>query len=180
MLQTTRTVTASLKKRIAEQNGAYHCEIESLMKMLTLDIFSLAFLSLAFGCCENLRPCAVTEAFHRITDDVANRVQRPLRAANFVYWWPNRRNRQIQADIDLLRPFVRERLESRRDCGGEGEDLLSKLLAGYDEDTDSETLQGMLIGSSSRGLSDYTRRPLLCNLSSSHATAIGHRLSRRD
>jgi hypothetical protein len=83
MIEVTRTFVNSLREKIPV-GGAAEYEVESLMKMITVDVFGLAAFSHRFECCENLTSSPVARAFEFLGRDMARRLDtKPFSLVNF-------------------------------------------------------------------------------------------------
>ena len=76
---TIQTLTRNLKAKIIEEtnnNGGSSIEIksiESLMKMITMDVFGRSAFSHDFGCCSKVELCPFARAFEFMEEDIMDR-----------------------------------------------------------------------------------------------------------
>jgi cytochrome P450 len=153
MIEVTRTLVKSLRERIPV-GGAAEYEVETLMKMITVDVFGLAAFSHRFECCENLTSSPVARSFDFLGKDMARRLDtKPFSLANFFYSVPTRDNLRHSREEGVLRSFLTNAVRERRSAVEPKQDLLSNLLEAHagakellatDEDTLSDIMMSLL------------------------------------
>lgn len=142
MQQVVNTVTNTLKARIAEApQHTFVMDVESLAKMIALDIFGLAAFSHSFGCCDSLTPPAIAQAFDYLGQDFVQRLgSNPIHPLNYFYSLPTTANHRNNEADRLLRGFLKKMLQERTellksDKDGEtmrkNKDLLTLLVEGH-------------------------------------------------
>jgi cytochrome P450 len=135
MHQVTQTLVASIHKRV-ERDGNFQCEMEPLMKMLTLDVFGLVAFSHDFGCCRELETSALADAFDFLGSDADFRMKnQPIKPSHYFYSLPSDRNRNRHASEELVRAFVRQCLKDREAMQQKPSDLLTFLMEAGQEDS---------------------------------------------
>lgn len=143
MLHVTETLTASVKDQIAQSpDKTYECNIEQLMKMVTLDIFGQSALSHDFGTTKSLESSPLALSFDVLSKNAAKRAETGFtRPENFFYSVPTEHNTAVTKARKTVDTFLNEMVVARRADKGKHNDLLSLLLA---VDGDDESLTDSL------------------------------------
>lgn len=133
--ETTRTLTENIKAKIAKSNNATFMEIpsiQSLMKMITMDVFGRSAFSHDFECCSKLELCAFAKAYEFMEKDIIDRcTKRTLMPQNLFYWIPTARNAKFNKYRSLARGELQSILRNRRTSHNEANDIVSKILEAH-------------------------------------------------
>ena len=131
--QVTTSLVESLKrKHLPTASSEVTLDVESLMKMISLDVFGKTSLSQDFKCCEQLQPSQVAEAFEVLSTELTKRIRNPLNISNFFYSIPVKRNRQHHKARTFLRSLLAVLIKDERaDRKGEKDSLLSLIIESY-------------------------------------------------
>jgi cytochrome P450 len=131
--QVTISLIVSLKrKHLQMSSSVVTLDVESLMKMIALDVFGKTSLSQDFKCCEQLQLSQVAEAFEVLCTELTKRVRNPLSISNFFYSIPVERNRQHYKARTFLRSLLADLIKHERaDRKGEKSSLLSLIIESY-------------------------------------------------
>jgi cytochrome P450 len=131
--QVTTSLVESLKrKHLQTASSEVTLDVESLMKMIALDVFGKTSLSQDFKCCEQLQHSQVAEAFEVLCTELTKRVGNPLSILNFFYSIPVERNRQHYKARTYLRSLLADLIKGeRKDRKGEKNSLLSLIIESY-------------------------------------------------
>jgi cytochrome P450 len=145
MIDVAQTFTASLTNRVASRDDPSSpliMDLEPLMKMISIDIFSRTNLSVDLGCCRTLRASPIAEAFDFLLDSFKDRMLAPMNPWNHFYAIPTARNLRHEKEHNLIRSFlynlIQERKNARMKAGfkGQHQDVLSNMLqANHDAKT---------------------------------------------
>ncbi len=132
---TTRTLTENIKAKIAKSINAKSIEIvsiQSLMKMITMDVFGRTAFSHDFECCSKLELCAFAKAFEFMEKDIMDRcTKRTLMPQNLFYWIPTVRNSKFNKYRSLARDELQSVLRNRRTNHSGANDIVSKILEAH-------------------------------------------------
>ena len=132
MHQIAQTMVDSLQKKVKESSEAMKFDVEPLMKMVTLDIFGRVALSTDFGLCNSLKPSPLALAFEYILQSTMERFRSPFRLKNFLFWLPTERNRIHNKERKLIRSFVTDLINDKKEnLKDEDNDLLSHLIRAH-------------------------------------------------
>lgn len=116
MQQVVQALVQSIGQRIAQ--SPEECfqvqDVETIMKMVTLDVFSLVCFSYDLQSCATLQNSDVASSFSFMGGDFSRRLRSPGDPGNFFYWWPNAYNRQYRTAKQTLLHFLKDRLSERR------------------------------------------------------------------
>jgi cytochrome P450 len=131
--QVTTSLVESLKrKHLQTASSEVTLDVESLMKMIALDVFGKTSLSQDFNCCEQLQPSQVADAFEVLCTELTKRVRNPLSISNFFYSIPVERNRQHYKARTYLRSLLADLIKGERaDRKSEKNSLLSLIIESY-------------------------------------------------
>lgn len=131
MIDVTQTLVDSLKQK----PQPLEIDIEPVMKMITMDVFGRTALSYELGCCESMTLSPLAGAFDFLGNELIRRARNPLSPANAFYGLPTSANRRHSYERRLIRDFLRNLIEERRqDSQAERkDDLLTSLLKAHDE-----------------------------------------------
>jgi cytochrome P450 family 709 len=126
--QVTETMVASIQERI-ERDGSFHCEMEPLLKMITLDVFGRIAFRYDFGCCRDLKTSPLAAAFDFLGSDADYRMKHnPVKPSHYFYSLPSDRNRSRHESETLIREFVRQCIKDRESMKDKPQDLLNFLM----------------------------------------------------
>lgn len=138
MMDVEQTFAASLTKKISSRDhlSPLVMEVERLMKMITIDIFSRTNLSVDLGCCRNLEASPIAEAFDFLLDSFKDRLLAPMNpfTVNYFYAIPTGRNLRHEKAHVLIRSFlgnlIQERKQAQTQPGFENQipDILTSML----------------------------------------------------
>lgn len=129
-------VTQTLVESLLRQHQPLLVDIEPIMKMITMDIFGRTALTHNFASCDNLKPSPMAKAFDYLGQDMVRRLRRPIwPPSNSFYCLPTRANRRHAYERQLVRSFLEQLIEERRQEKEEDRkpDLLTSLLRAHDE-----------------------------------------------
>ena len=139
MIQVANTMVKSLLERMETQK--FHSlvmDVESLMKMITVDVFGLTALSQDLHCSKNLKSSKIAIAFQYLLEDFSHRLTTPFNIYNYIYSLPTYRNRQHYKHRTILRSFLSNLIQERLDGSCKGgtdpyssskqQDLLSHII----------------------------------------------------
>lgn len=138
-LDTTETLTRNLRKKL-EENSTHDDSssylrfdsIESLVKMIFIDIFGRSAFSHDFGSCSRMEPCAFAEAFEFMEKDVMERCTKgALLPQNFLYWMPTTRNSKFKEKKGLVRSLLGAIIQKRRSDTSKPNDILTKIIEAH-------------------------------------------------
>jgi cytochrome P450 len=131
--QVTTSLVESLKrKHLPTASSEVILNVESLMKMIAIDVFGKTSLSQDFKCCEQLQHSQVAEAFEVLCTELTKRVRNPLNIYNFFYSIPVERNRQHYKARTFLRSLLADLIKGERaDRKSEKNNLLSLIIESY-------------------------------------------------
>jgi cytochrome P450 len=142
--QVTETVVSAIQERIA-RDGSFQCEMEPLLKMVTLDVFGRTAFSYDFGCCRDLKTSPLAAAFDFLGTDADYRMKHnPVKPSHYFYSLPSERNRSRLESETLIREFVRKCMKDRETMTEKPQDLLNFLM----ETERSELRAGEKVGDS--------------------------------
>lgn len=141
MVHVSDRIVSSLKKRVNEQGGSFQMEIETVMKMVTLDVFGAAALGSDFECTSTLTPSHLALTFETIMTDINYRIRTNLlKPTNFLLSLPTERNRKLLAAVSDLRSFIAETVRERKlDESTKHKDLLQLLMDAGEVDLSDES-----------------------------------------
>ena len=154
MIHVAKTMVQSLLERMKIQNNnsntndtnSVTMDVESLMKMITVDVFGLSALSQDLKCSKNLKSSKIALAFEYLLDDFSHRLSTPFSIYNYLYSLPTYRNRQHYKHRTILRTFLYNLIQERLllsssttttteygsnqsgNTGGKQQDLLSHII----------------------------------------------------
>ena len=135
MEQVAMTMVHSLQKQIfanKKSKSLQIMDVEALMKMIAMDIFGRTALSTDLGSCQRLTPTPLVQAFEFLMEDQMDRLRSPLLPQHFFFSIPTRQNKRHQRERDLIRCFVADLLNEKRDILKDGDrDLLSHLIQAH-------------------------------------------------
>lgn len=128
-----KTMVASLLEKIRQSpDGVKELDVEPLMKMITLDIFGHVALSTDLGLCKTLTPSPLVKAFEYLLKTTMARMRSPFRPRNFLYRLPVKQNRVHHQERRLIRSFVADLINEKRDSMvDDDKDLLSHLVRAH-------------------------------------------------
>ena len=131
MVQVTQTLVDSLLTK----PQPLEMDMEPVMKMITMDVFGRTALLHDFGCCLNLTLSPLAGAFDFLGNELIRRARNPLVPANAFYSLPTHANKRHAYERHLIRGFLEELIEERRQEKSEDRkpDLLTSLLKAHDE-----------------------------------------------
>jgi cytochrome P450 len=130
MVNVTQTLVDSLKS----QSQPLEIDIEPVMKMITMDVFGRTALSYELDCCKKLTLSPLAGAFDFLGNELIRRARNPLLPTNAFYSLPTSANKRHFEERRLIRNFLQDLIETRRQDGLEcSPDLLSSLLKAHDE-----------------------------------------------
>ena len=133
--ETTRKLTENIKAKIADSIDTKSIEIpsiQSLMKMITMDVFGRTAFSHDFECCSKLELCAFAKAYEFMEKDIMDRcTKRTLMPQNLFYWIPTARNSKFNQYRSLARGELQSILRDRRTSIGRANDIVSKILEAH-------------------------------------------------
>ncbi len=125
--QVTNTLIASLHRKFQDQSEKIivtatdsstclflEMDIEPLMKMVTIDVFGKTALSTNFSCCEHLAPSPLASAFDFVGAELTRRIRSPMSIASYWYNLPTPLNRKHYECRKILRTFLSELIQQRR------------------------------------------------------------------
>lgn len=134
MVDAVHTLVESIKNRMKETSSSLlEIDVEPLMKMITIDIFGMTALNIDLGCCKNLKPSPIANAFEFLLEELTKRIfEDPLSIPNRLYSLPTVRNRRHKQQRTLLRNFLSARIQDKKEKNDtKDNDLLSNLLAAH-------------------------------------------------
>ncbi len=118
MVQCSLTMCKSLKTKIAnnDNNNNKICEkIQSLMKMVTMDVFFLVAIGMELKSCETLQTSIIAHYFQLNAEDLIRRVAvYPLRPWNIFYSLPSIENIKLYFRKLYLRKVIGGCIQERR------------------------------------------------------------------
>ena len=128
-----KTMVVSLQEKIRQApDGVKELDVEPLMKMITLDIFGHVALSTDLGLCKTLTPSPLVKAFEYLLKTTMARMRSPFRPRNFLYCLPVKQNRVHHQERRLIRSFVADLINDKRDSiVDDDKDLLSHLVRAH-------------------------------------------------
>ena len=164
-----QTLVTSLESRLREEQNvntkdgsvSLTMNIESLMKMVTLDVFGLLALGYSFENAQRLKESPVSAAFNFLGSELSRRLStNPIAPSNFWYTWPNAANRKFAAQKRVVRNIVQNLITDKRkqregrttiiiemetsQCSPQN--VLDSLIQGHDalkQENDEEALKGV-------------------------------------
>jgi cytochrome P450 len=149
MIDVAQTFTESLTKKVLScqrhgDGGEFTTlspplilEVESLMNMITIDVFARTNLSVDLGCCRTLEASPVAKAFDYLLYSFGKRMSSPLNPFNYCYSIPTARNLRHEKERRVIRSFLHNLIQDRKllqtKVGIDGQDVqkhdvLSNLL----------------------------------------------------
>ena len=132
MQMVAKTMVDSLLEKIGQSSVPKELDVEPLMKMITLDIFGHVALSTDLGLCKTLKPSPLVTAFEYLLTSTMARLRSPFRPKNFLYRLPIEQNRLHKQERRLIRSFVADLINAKRDSPVEDDkDLLSHLVRAH-------------------------------------------------
>jgi cytochrome P450 len=109
-------------------------DVETLTKMVTMDVFGKAAFSTNFGCCDRLEPSEAVAAFDLLGSELSKRIFNPISIPNYFYSFPSDANRNHLRARTCLRGFLKKAISERRDNKNFAKrDLLSLMLQAHEE-----------------------------------------------
>jgi cytochrome P450 len=138
MQDVAATMVTSLQERSRQSpNNIQEFEIEKLMKMITLEVFGRIALSTDLGLCKTLQPSPLVKSFEYLLSGTMTRLRSPLSPKNFFFSLPYEQNRIHKRERTLIRSFVADLINDKRNSLGEDDkndkDLLSHLIRAHRE-----------------------------------------------
>lgn len=132
MQMVAKTMVESLLDKIGQSSEVKELDVEPLMKMITLDIFGHVALSTDLGLCKTLKPSPLVTAFEYLLQSTMARMRSPFRPKNFLYRLPIEQNRLHNQERRVIRSFVADLINAKRDSIVEDDkDLLSHLVRAH-------------------------------------------------
>jgi cytochrome P450 len=122
-------------------------DVETTMKLISMDIFGRVACGIDLGSCQRLTPTPLVKAFEFLMEELMDRVRSPLRPRHLFYTIPTAQNKRQRLERHVIRSFVADLLNEKRDVLKDGDrDLLSHLVlahhAYFEEDhSDDSRLQ---------------------------------------
>lgn len=122
MIDVAHTFTESLTEKVlsshrhddVSSSSPLVLEVESLMKMITIDVFARTNLSVDLGCCRNLEASPIAEAFDFLLDSFKDRILSPINPLNYFYTIPTARNIRHEKEHQLVRSFLYNLIQERK------------------------------------------------------------------
>jgi len=135
MKSVAETMVHSIQEKIHQSGeNVKEMDMEPLLKMITLDVFGKIALSTDFQLCTTLKPSPLVRAFEFLLNGTIARLSAPWRPKNFFYSLPFEQNRIHNKERQLIRSFVADLINEKRDSmEKEDDDLLSHLIRAHHE-----------------------------------------------
>lgn len=132
----------SIQSKLHDDGTDFVClDIESVMKMVTIDVFAKATLSMDLKCCETLAQSPIAVAFSEMVEDMNYRISSILNPVSYFYLLPTQRNRRQERNRVFLRAFllklINDRIEDEQAGKALKQDVLTNLLQAHRDDPDS-------------------------------------------
>ncbi|CAB9512410.1 Leukotriene-B(4) omega-hydroxylase 2 [Seminavis robusta] len=130
MKEVAEIMVATLKQKVGSTGE--ELEIESLMKMITLELFGKIGLSTDFGLCSTLKPSPLVRAFEYLLKGTTERLRAPYVPTNFFFSIPVEKNIEHEKQRQLIRSFLTDLIEEKKGSLKEDDnDLLSHLVRAH-------------------------------------------------
>ena len=129
-------------------------DVETLNKIITIDIFGLVAFSTDLGGANTLQRSPIAAAFEYLGDELMRRIRNPMSLTNYVYSIPTEANRRHKRERTFVRNFLSERIRKRHETPHPINDMLTEMMnsmktTGSEDAQDlvsSTTLQDILMG----------------------------------
>lgn len=136
MQEAVEVMVTSLQEEIRQSPvTTQEFNVEPLMKMITLDIFGKMALSTDFGLCKTLKPSPLVQAFEYLLSGTMTRLRAPFKLKNILFSIPCEQNRTHKRERTLIRSFIADLINQKRDQLKKGDmvdnDLLSHLIRAH-------------------------------------------------
>ncbi|CAB9512407.1 11-oxo-beta-amyrin 30-oxidase [Seminavis robusta] len=141
MRQVAESMVHALSAKIRRSSRRTTCiDLENTMKLVAMDIFGLISLGTDLGSCRRLTPTPLVKAFDFLMEELMDRVRSPWRPRHLFYIIPTTQNRRQRRERRVIRSFVADLLNEKRDILKDGDrDLLSHLVLAHYAMMNNET-----------------------------------------